>query len=407
MKFLILGSGMQGRACAFDLVRNPAVESVVLADSSAENLASAKNWLKSKKVETVVVQATDVKKVVELALGKSVMISCVPYFLNLELAKAAIEAKVHFVDLGGNTDVVLQELKLGPLAAKAGITILPDVGLGPGTTSTIAAHGFAQLDEVDEVLLRDGGLPQKPKPPMKYLLTFSEHGLINEYVSDATAIRNGKRVTVAGLSEVEDIDLPKPLGLCEAAHAAGGLSTLAYTYEGKVRNMDCKLIRYPGHIGVINSMNAMGFFGEEKIDVAGSKFAPRALSAQLFRQYFERPGDKDLVIIHSTIRGKKDGRKAEIVYDMLDYYDEKAKMTAMMRTTGWPASIAAQMLAKKVIDKPGAFPVELGIPSEPFFEEMKARGLNISWQFKWLDDEAAASEPAPKTKKAHHEKVAA
>ncbi|MBI5201486.1 MAG: saccharopine dehydrogenase NADP-binding domain-containing protein [Elusimicrobia bacterium] len=404
MKFLILGSGMQGRACAFDLVRNPAVESVVLADSSAENLAFAKNWLKSKKVETVVLQATDIKGVIKLAEGKNVMVSCVPYFLNLELAKAAIEAKCHFVDLGGNTDVVLQELKLGPAAAKAGVTILPDVGLGPGTTSTIAAHGISQLDEVDEVLLRDGGLPQKPKPPMNYLLTFSEHGLINEYVADATAIRNGKRVTVGGLSETEEIDLPKPLGLCEAAHAAGGLSTLAYTYEGKVRNMDCKLIRYPGHIGVINSLNAMGFFSEEKMDVGGQKLAPREMSAKLFRAHFERPGDKDLVIIHSTVRGKKDGRRAEIVYDMLDYYDDKTKMTAMMRTTGWPASIAAQMLATKVIDKPGAFPVELGIPSEPFFEEMKKRGLNVSWQFKWLDDEAAAD---PKSKKHAHEKVAA
>lgn len=404
MKFMILGSGMQGRACAFDLVRNPAVESVLLADSSAENLASAKAWLKSKKVETLRVQAADSRRIAALARGKDVLISCVPYFLNLELARAAIEAKVHFVDLGGNTDVVLQELKLGSQAAKAGVTILPDVGLGPGTTSTIAAHGIAQLDDVDEVLLRDGGLPQKPKPPMNYLLTFSEHGLINEYVSDATALRNGKRVTVAGLSEIEEIDLPKPLGLCEAAHAAGGLSTLAYTYEGKVRNMDCKLIRYPGHIGVINALNAMGFFSEQKIEVGGSTLAPRELSARLFRQHFERPNDKDLVIIHSTIRGTKDGRRAEIVYDMLDHFDEKTKMTAMMRTTGWPASIAAQMLAKKVIDKPGAFPVELGIPADAFFEEMKARGLNISWQFKWLDGEAPA--PEPKSKKAHREKVA-
>lgn len=405
MKFMILGSGMQGRACAFDLIRNPAVESVLLADSSPENLASAKAWLKSKKVETVQMEATDTKRVVELARGRSALVSCVPYFLNLELAKAAIGAKVHFVDLGGNTDVVLQELKLGPLAAKAGVTILPDVGLGPGTTSTIAAHGIAQLDSVDEVLLRDGGLPQKPKPPMNYLLTFSEHGLINEYVSDATAIRDGKRVTVPGLSETEELDLPKPLGRCEAAHAAGGLSTLAYTYEGKVRNMDCKLIRYPGHIAVINALNAMGFFTQEKMRVNGATLAPRELSARLFRQYFERPGDKDLVIIHSTVRGVKDGRSAELVYDMLDYHDDKNKMTAMMRATGFPASIAAQMLATRVIDKPGAYPVELGIPAEPFFDEMKKRGFNLSWQLHWIGD--APASPASKAKKARREKAAA
>ena len=386
MKFMILGSGMQGRACAFDILRNPATESVLLADSSAANLASAKIWLKSPKVETVRVDASDANKVAELASGKNVLVSCVPYFLNLKLAKAAIHAKCHFIDLGGNTDIVLKELALSPEAAKAGVTLLPDVGLGPGMLSTIAAHGIGMLDKTDEVLLRDGGLPQKPRPPMNYLLTFSEHGLINEYVEDAEALRDFKRVKVRGLSEVEEIELPAPLGRCEAAHASGGLSTLARTYEGKVRFMDNKLIRYPGHIAVINAMHTMGFFGQDKIKVGGQDLAPRDLSAKLFREHFEHRGDKDLVVIHSIVRGVKDGKKTEIVYDMLDFFDDKKKMTAMMRTTGFPAAIVAQMLASKVIDKPGAFPVELGVPPEPFFAEMKKRGFNLSWNMHPLAD---------------------
>ena len=390
MKFMVLGSGMQGRACAFDLLRNPDTESVLLADSSAENLASAKSWLKTAKVETVRVDAGDVKRIAELAHGKDVLISCVPYFFNLELAKAAIHAKTNFIDLGGNTDIVLKELALTSQAEKAGVTLLPDVGLGPGMLSTIAAHGISQLDKTDEVHLRDGGLPQKPRPPMNYLLTFSEHGLINEYVEDAYAIRDYKRVKVPGLSEVEEIDVPT-LGRCEAAHASGGLSTLAHTYEGKIRTMDNKLIRYPGHIGIINAMNAMGFFSTEKIALSGGSLKPRDLSAKLFRQHFERPADKDLVIIHSTVRGIKDGRRAEVVYDMLDYYDDKKKMTAMMRTTGFPAAIVAQMLASKVINKPGAFPVELGIPPEPFFAEMDKRGFNLSWKLSF--PEGAAAKP--------------
>ncbi|MBI4423152.1 MAG: saccharopine dehydrogenase NADP-binding domain-containing protein [Elusimicrobia bacterium] len=387
---MILGSGMQGRACAFDLLRDPATESVLLADASEENLASAKRWLKSKKVQTAQADASDAARVRALAEGRDVLISAVPYFFNLNLAKAAIAAKAHFVDLGGNTDIVLQELKLSAEAEKAGVTLLPDVGLGPGITTTLAVHGMSQLDKTEEVLLRDGGLPRKPQPPMKYLLTFSEHGLINEYVEDATAIRDGKRVKVPGLSEVETIELPEPLGLCEAAHAAGGLSTLAYTFEGKVKTMDCKLIRYPGHIGVINSLNAMGFFGTEKVKVGAAELAPRDMSARLFREHFYRPNDKDLVVIHSTVRGVKDGRRAEIVYDLLDYYDEKNKMTAMMRTTGFPASIAALMLARKGVIGPGAFPVETGIPPEPFLAELKARGFALSWSFRFLDGKDGA-----------------
>src|SRR5581483_9156062 len=160
----------------------------------------------------------------------------------LKLAKVALSAKKHWVDLGGNTDIVRQELALGPQAKKAGVTILPDVGLGPGLTTTVAVHGMQQLDLVQEVRIRDGGLPQRPAPPMNYMLTFSEHGLINEYVEDATALRGGKVVTVPGLSEMETLEVPG-LGKMEAAHASGGLSTLAETFAGKVSTMDCKLIR--------------------------------------------------------------------------------------------------------------------------------------------------------------------
>lgn len=382
MRFMIVGSGMQGRACAFDMLKNPKVTEVLLADSSPENLASAKRLLKSKKVRTLRVDASDAARIGKLAARYDVLVSCVPYFLNLPLAKAALANKTHFVDLGGNTTIVRQELALHPQAIKAGVCIQPDVGLGPGMINTIAAHGIAMMDRATDVLIRDGGLPQKPVPPMNYMLTFSEHGLINEYVEDATAVRNGRLVKVTGLGETELIDLPAPLGRCEAAHASGGLSTMAWTFAGKVRNMDNKLIRYPGHIAIINAMTAMGYFDQKKRRVAGVEIAPRALSAVLFREHFDRPGEKDLVVIRVTVRGFKDRRKAEVVYDMMDKYDDRNKMTAMMRTTGFPASIVAQMMAEGVM-KPGARPVEIGVPHEPFFKEARKRGFNLKWKFRF------------------------
>jgi len=383
-KILVLGSGMQGRACSFDLLKNPALEQLILVDGDAKALAATVKFLGSKKVRAVRADVSDAAKVQKLAQGCDVVVSCVPYFLNLKLAKAAIAAKAHWVDLGGNTDIVLEELKLSEKAKKAGVTLLPDVGLGPGMTTTLAVHGMMQLDETDEVLIRDGGLPQRPVPPMNYMLTFSEHGLINEYVEDATALRDFKVTKVGGLSEIETLDVPG-LGRMEAAHASGGLSTLAYTYAGKIRSMDCKLIRYPGHCAVINAMNAMGFFSQKPLDVDGKKLAPRQLAAKLFRQHFSRPGDEDMVVIHTTIRGKKDGRRAEVVYDMIDRYDRQNKMTAMMRTTGFPASIVAQMLATGEIDKPGAYPVETGIPPQRFIDHMKARGFNLTWKLSYLE----------------------
>ena len=323
-KYLIVGSGMQGTACAFDLLRGPGTEEVLLADSSGAGLDAARRRLKSRRLKTVRADAADLRRVRALAQGRDVLISAVPYYFNLGLAKAAVDAGVHHVDLGGNTDIVLQELALSSKAKAAGVTLIPDVGLGPGMTNTIAVEAMGRLDEVSEVLIRDGGLPQDPAPPMEYLLTFSEHGLINEYVEDATALRWGGRVKVPGLSEVEEMLLPG-LGRMEAAHASGGLSTMAWTYAGKVGRMDNKLIRYPGHIAVINAMRAMGFFRTDSLDLGGVKVSPRRLSARLFREAFHHPGEKDFVVIRVTARGRKDGRRVEVVYDGMDRYDRRKR----------------------------------------------------------------------------------
>lgn len=382
MKFLVIGGGMQGRACAFDLLKNPKTEEVLLADASERSLAQAKKFLADKRVKTARADAGNPAQVKKLMAGRAATVSCVPYFLNLALAKAAVAAKSHFVDLGGNTDIVRQELKLDAQAKRSGVCVLPDNGLGPGMISTIAVHGMNRLDTVDEVLIRDGGLPQKPVPPMNYMLTFSEHGLVNEYAGTATALRDGKRVILPACSELEAIDTP--WGRLECGHAAGGLSTMAWTYEGKVRTMDNKFIRYPGHIPTVVAMNAMGFFSETPVEVEGKKISPRALAVKLFKEHFSRPGDEDMVFIRVIVRGEKGGRRVELVYEMTDYYDRAAHMTAMTRTTGFPAAIVAQMAAAGRI-KPGAHTVEEGVPAQAFLDEMAQRGFKLSSSSRVLD----------------------
>ena len=384
---MVLGAGFQGRACAFDMLRNPAVGEVLLCDADARSLASAKAFLakvSSGRAKFKRLDAGNPAAVKRQAHGYNALVSCVPYFLNLPLAKAAISARVHFVDLGGNTDIVKKEIALSPQAKKAGVCVLPDNGLGPGMISTLAVHAMSMLDRTDEVRIYDGGLPQKPVPPLNYMLTFSEHGLINEYAGSAVALKEGKIVTVPALSELDIFDLP-PWGRVEAGHAAGGLSTLAETYAGRVKTMFNKFIRYPGHIPAMEAMRALGFFDLTPIEVRkGVKLAPRELAVKLFRRHFHRPGDEDMVVIHSVVRGVKDGRPAEVVHDMIDRYDKENKMTAMMRTTAFPASIVAQMAAEGRI-APGAYTVEAGVPPEPFIEEARKRGFDLRWTFRHLD----------------------
>jgi lysine 6-dehydrogenase len=393
MKYMVLGAGFQGRAAAYDMLRNPAVGEVLLADADAKNLASAKAFLAPVARGRAVFKRVDAGNpgaVKKLLTGRHALLSCVPYFLNLPLAKTAIAARAHFVDLGGNTDIVRKELALDAAARKAGVCVLPDNGLGPGMISTLAVHAMSMLDRTDEVLIYDGGLPQKPVPPLNYMLTFSEHGLINEYAGEAKALKDGKLVTVPALSEIDRVEVPG-LGLLEAGHASGGLSTLAETYQGKVKTMFNKFFRYPGHIPAMEAMRALGYFDLEPVEVRkGVKIAPRELSVKLFRRHFHRPGDADMVVIHNVVRGVKDGRPCEVVHDLVDRYDPATGMTAMMRTTAFPASIVAQMAAEGRI-KPGAWTVEAGVPPEPFIEEARKRGFDLKWKFRRLDAPAPAT----------------
>ena len=385
-RYLIVGSGFQGRACAFDMLRNPEVAEVALCDASADSLASARKFLakvSKGRARFKRVDAADPAAIARAAKGYDAVVSCVPYFLNLALAKAAISARAHFVDLGGSTEIVRKELALDAQARKAGVCVLPDNGLGPGMISTLAVHAMSLLDRTDEVLIYDGGLPQKPVPPLNYMLTFSEHGLINEYAGTAVALENGKLVRRPALSDLETFDL-KPFGRVEAGHAAGGLSTLAESYRGKVKTMFNKFLRYPGHIPTMDSMRAMGFFDLEPVEVRkGVKIAPRELAVKLFRRHFHRPGDEDMVVIHTVVRGMKNGKRAEVVHDLIDRYDRRNKMTAMMRTTAFPASIVAQMAAGGLI-KPGAHTVEAGVPPVPFIAEARKRGFALTWKVRTL-----------------------
>jgi lysine 6-dehydrogenase len=385
MQFLVLGAGAQGRAVAFDLARTAGTSRVVLADRSVDALDQAHRFLRGvldrgqiQRLQTQAVDVADLQQVAALADGVDCVVSCVPYFLNFELAEMALIERSHFVDLGGNTDIVRRELELDERARAAGVSIVPDCGLGPGMISTAAVHAMnaAGYDSIDEVKIYDGGLPERRDLPFGYRLVFSVEGLINEYAQPATAIRDGRRVNVPALSEVEELDLP--IGPCEAAHAAGGLSTMAWTYEGRVRTLYNKLIRYPGHIQAMRSLCDLGFFSSEPIDLDGVAVEPRHLAAKLLSSAFDHPEERDLVFIRVVVTGTVDGRRIETTGELLDRFDTATGMTAMMRTTGFPAAIVATMQARGEIS-PGARPVELAVPPELFFVEAEVRGLRFEW----------------------------
>src|SRR5437763_3089575 len=170
VKLLVIGSGMMGSAAAYDMARQEDVNAVTLADSDlkrAKEVAARVNRITcSKKVRAVALDASDVKAAVHLMRGHDAALSAVPYFLNLGLAKAAIEARCHFADLGGNNTVVRKTYELAKQAEKRGVALAPDCGLSPGMASILAGELFRRMagdnGQVDALKLYVGGLPEDP-----------------------------------------------------------------------------------------------------------------------------------------------------------------------------------------------------------------------------------------------------
>ena len=212
MKLLVIGSGMMGSAAAFDMARTPQVELVTLADSDgkrAREVAARVNRITGgKKVRSVVLDAGNENAAAKVMRGHDATLSAVPYFLNLGLARAAIEARCHFADLGGNNTVVRQELALAKKAEKCGVALAPDCGLSPGMASILGGELVRRLGgRADALKLYVGGLPLRPTAPFHYQLVFSVEGLINEYVEPARILRKGKLTMIDPLTEPEEFQI--------------------------------------------------------------------------------------------------------------------------------------------------------------------------------------------------------
>ncbi len=377
MRVLVLGAGMMGRAIAYDLDRFSKFDEIIIGDRDAHTRASAARFLKNTHVRVIAVDVNRVATIKDYFKKADVVISAVPYLYNLRLTTIAIQSRTHFIDLGGNNTVVQKQRSLFSKAKNKKVTIIPDSGLAPGLVSIITHDIVDNLDTTEFVKLRVGGLPRFPQPPFNYQIVFSPNGLINEYAEETIILDHGKIVTKKSMTELETLKFPKPFGIMEAFLTSGGCSTLPMTYQEKVQYLDYKTIRYPGHCEKINAILDLGLASEEKIKCAGQKIAPRDVFATLLEKTIPSTGE-DVVLLKVLSRGTKQGKKQTRDYVLIDYYDMENGITAMMRTTGYPVSITAQMIENGTLTTPGVFCPEEIIPPQLFFRQLKKRGIVLS-----------------------------
>ncbi|HXH69685.1 MAG TPA: saccharopine dehydrogenase C-terminal domain-containing protein [Pyrinomonadaceae bacterium] len=376
MKILVLGAGRMGHGAVFDLARNSSeVEAVTVADADFEKAQIVAENVKSAKVSAIQLDVSDYEKCAAVMCRHEAAISCVNYWYNLELSKAAIETKTNFCDLGGNNYVVDEQLALDEEARKANINIIPDCGLAPGMVSILAMYGANRFDETEKIHIRVGGLPQNPKPPLNYQLVFSVEGLINEYIEKARVIRNGEIKEVESMTELESLEF-EGFPALEAFQTSGGTSTLPETFLGKIKELDYKTIRYAGHCEKFKMMIDLGLCSSEEIVADYVKIKPRKVLGELLQKNL--PADEpDYVLIRLEFVGTINGEQKHLRYDIVDKFDEQTNLSAMMRTTAFPASIIAQMTARGDVKMRGATPQEKAINAENFVAELERRNIRI------------------------------
>jgi lysine 6-dehydrogenase len=374
---LVLGAGLQGSACAYDLLQNPDVKEVRLADLHTDHLEHFLAPYSGDRLIFTPLDVRDREAVLALMRQSDAAMSAIPYYFNFELAELAVEAGVHFSDLGGNTEIVFKQKTLDHAAKKKGITIIPDCGLAPGMVNILAEHGIRQLDNVESVRIFVGGLPQHPQPPLNYQIVYSLEGVLDYYTTLSWVLRGGKRTQVTALSEIESVHFAGPVGELEGFHTAGGLSTMAFRYEGKIPTMEYKTLRYPGHAKIMEAIRELGLLELKPVDVKGMKVVPRDLVVAAMGPRLTKPEGHDLVALRVVAEGIKDGKPKRIGWELVDYYDEKTGISAMERSTGYSLSITGQMQARGEIGKAGVFTPDEAIPAEKYISELGKRGVMI------------------------------
>ena len=246
-KLILLGAGKIGDAI-LNLLSHTGDYQLTVADRDPQRMEYVQK-AGFPNVRCVQADLADVNTVAELISGHDITLSACPYFLTPVIAAAAKKAKSHYFDL---TEDVESTRVVKQLAEGAETAFVPQCGLAPGFVSIIANDVAKRFEKLRDVNMRVGALPIYPSNALKYNLTWSTDGLINEYCNPCEAIVDGKLRETAPLEEVEHFSLD---GIdYEAFNTSGGLGTLCETLEGKVQNLNYKTVRYPGHRDIIKML---------------------------------------------------------------------------------------------------------------------------------------------------------
>ncbi|QPQ32657.1 saccharopine dehydrogenase family protein [Lysinibacillus sp. JNUCC 51] len=377
MKVVVLGAGLMGKEVARDLIKNSKVERVFLGDIDVSLAQNFVDSLNTDKIEVVELHAERDDSLMEVISKGNVVVNALFYSFNERVARAAIAAGVHSVDLGGHIGGVTEKiLDLDEEAKAKGVTIIPDLGVAPGMVNILAGYGASKLDEVESIKLYVGGIPTEPKPPLHYTRVFSLDGVFDHYTEPSKVILKGKLQEVPSLSGVEPIYF-KDFGVLEAFYTSGGISTLDKTFPN-VQTLEYKTIRYKGHAEKFKLLADLGFLdASNKVEVEDQEVSVRPVVREALKKKLELGTKPDAVLLRVIVAGEKAQQQVTYEYEMVVRKDMTINETAMARATANTISVVAQMIGENKITERGVFAPESVVPGDTYIEEMARRGVVI------------------------------
>jgi saccharopine dehydrogenase-like NADP-dependent oxidoreductase len=352
-EIVVIGAGKVGSTVA-RLLAPTGDYRVTLADLSPEILD---RFGRDERIRAVTVDVVDSSELVTLLNRTYAVVNAAPFHLTTQIAEAAKATGTHYLDL---TEDVASTRRVRAMASDAGTALVPQCGLAPGFVSIVAYDMAKRYEVLDTIKLRVGALPQYASNALNYNLIWSTDGVINEYCEPCEAIVNGMRREVQPLEELEEFSLD---GVTyEAFNTSGGLGTLCESLEGKVRTLNYRTIRYPGHRAIVRALlNDLRL--RERRDVL-KDILEHAVPTTL----------QDVVIIFVIVSGQKEGRFVQETYANKIYSRDMGGRTlsAIQITTASAICAVLDLLAGGQLPHAGGIRQE-DIPLRAFVENRFGR----------------------------------
>jgi lysine 6-dehydrogenase len=382
MKILVLGSGLMGPAAAFNAIADPDVSRVTLADLSQAQLDAARRKLLplqgGAKLAVVSLDLNDEAAATQLAAEHDAVVAALPKGAIPLGIRAAAAATVPLVDLSWPPEADLPELH--SCVKAAGSLVILGCGVEPGLTEIMARYLAEKLDQVEELHIQCGGIPEKPEPPLDYKIVFGGRQMPLRD-TDARVVEDGQLKAVPRYSGVEAVHF-SGVGECEAWHEGFMPWLLDLEPLRGLKSGTQKTVRWPGYAEKVSLLRDMGLLSLEPVELDGSPVIPKKLlDAVLYPRVRLEEGERDITCFRVLAAGRQDGHRQVYEIEMVDRYDDALGFTSMARTTAFTGAIVARMVARGDIRGQGIQTPEQLVAGPLFHrlvDELAAAGIRFS-----------------------------